>query len=115
MKRKRPTVEQTFTILEVAAINGARCPTGDVLDRSNISALAKAGRISIEISGRNWRQVTILEGPHKGKRTAPNPKGHRVYLTIDKAGALVNGERVDLSARTKSFIDRSAPRAEFIR
>lgn len=75
-------LDQAFALIECAAINGERCPTRDFLESSVTTALARAGRITIEISGRNWRTVTILTGPHAGKTTKPDPfKGH-VYQTI---------------------------------
>lgn len=52
---------------------------------STMSKLAGEGRILIEISGQNWRTVTILEGPHKGKTTMknPDPKAY-VWQTIGR-------------------------------
>ena len=49
-------------------------------------ALAQAGKIKIEISGHNWRRVTILWGEHAGRKTPPNPHGHKVYLVCDELG-----------------------------
>ena len=88
------TINQTFALLERAAVEGRRCPMnaspevkGEVAGGA-VAALAKAGRIRIEISGQNFRQVTILIGPHKGKKTAPNPnKRRRVWKVIDANGS----------------------------
>lgn len=85
-------LDRAFSILERAAIAGHRCPVTSGPDaardiKSNeIRALAHTGRIRIEISRPNWRTVTLLEGPHAGKSTAPNPKGMRPYLIIDGRG-----------------------------
>lgn len=88
--RDQAHLQRVFAVLEKAAIEGKRCPenfgpegvTSDV-----VSALARAGRIKVEISGHNWRQVHILEGSHAGKSTAPNPRGYAVYVVVDKKGS----------------------------
>lgn len=102
MKRKQQTLNDAFRIIEAAAIAGERCPmstnNGGSLVPANVSVLAKTGRIAIEVSGRNWRRVTILVGPHAGKSTAPNPEPNRnkVFLTIDKRGTLRNGKPIEV-------------------
>lgn len=71
-----------------AAIAGNRAPTKDDMDHIPMVAratkqLVKDKAIKIEISGRNWRQITIMTGQHAGKSTAPNPNGmlpHRVLF-----------------------------------
>jgi hypothetical protein len=89
------SLNRAFEALEFCARNGDRCPItsgpgSNSLLKANISALAKAGRISIEISGTNWRRVTILTGPHKGKSTAANPHViARVWQTIGREGAKI--------------------------
>ena len=87
---KRPSLDKTFAELARCAAGGLRCPasTGPQENRmtpsANITALARAGRIRVDIYPRNWRVVTILEGEHRGKTTAPCPKpGARPYRTID--------------------------------
>jgi hypothetical protein len=84
---------ETLRRLVEAAATGARCPqTDEGLPSEDVSALAREGKILVEISTKNWRRVTILFGEHKGKATAPNPLPHaRVYLTIDTNGSLRNG------------------------
>jgi hypothetical protein len=53
--------------------------------RAGNVALARAGRIRIEVYAHNWRVVEILSGPNKGKRTAPCPnKTNGPYLVIEK-------------------------------
>ncbi|MGH7488100.1 MAG: hypothetical protein ACREMY_21255 [bacterium] len=61
--------------LDECAAKGLRCPiTGyEDITTPNMTALARAGKIETHISAHNWRQVFILEGPMKGKCTAPNP------------------------------------------
>ena len=68
---------------EVAA-RGARCPANDTngIGASAVQILCRRGDIRIEISGRNYRQVHILKGPHAGKVTAPNPDGHAVWKVV---------------------------------
>jgi hypothetical protein len=74
---KAERLELCFQLLVEKAIAGERCPQSDgphaTIPKGLIPALARRGRILIEVSGHNWRQVTILEGPHAGKKTAPNP------------------------------------------
>lgn len=94
---ERRTLDETFAILVEAAIKGERCPlshwerTPDqrrreapplLIDNGAISKLAKQGKILIEISGRNWRTVTILVGEHAGKHTALDPTGAHVWQSI---------------------------------
>lgn len=115
-KRKRiprMTVDDAFALIEQAAINGERCPQstgpGATLPSAHVSALARAARISVEISSKNWRLVTILTGTHAGKSTLRSPhKGSRVYQTIDTRGAVVNGKLTDHGASSRS--KPSAPR-----
>lgn len=101
MKKTRQTLDETFQIIEAAAIKGERCPMGGghggPLLAPNVTTLAHNGRIKVEISGLNWRTVTILDGPHRGKATAPNPDKFRraAYLTIDKHGTFRNGKRIN--------------------
>lgn len=88
-----------FEMIEQAAIKGERCPqSGNFgpLRTSLARELARLGRIRIEISSLNWRQIVLLDGPHKGKATAPNPhKGTRVYQVIDASGRRINGRLAD--------------------
>jgi hypothetical protein len=80
-------IERQYKLIEAAAAAGERCPLNSPLgpiDSTALSPLAREGRILVEISGHNWRQITILTGPHAGKRTLPNPNGHAVYRIIGK-------------------------------
>lgn len=98
MSKTRPhpsDIERVFTALVQCAITGERCTQNDGLGNRGadcIRALASSGRIRIEISGRNYRKVTILTGPHAGKSTAADPTGMRVWRVLDKTGSRVNGE-----------------------
>lgn len=89
MKPPKITPDDVFDILEACAVTGERCPDNETkgLGRALIPDLARAGRIRIDISGHNYRTVTILTGPHAGKSTAPDPSGRRVWRTIDSAGS----------------------------
>lgn len=96
-RRRAERQDDTFARIVAAAVAGERCPTTDQgLSSANVSALAHAGRIAVEVSTHNWRRVTILEGEHAGKSTAANPlKKFSTYLTLDKRGTLRNGKHVN--------------------
>ena len=112
-------LDQTFALLVGVALRGERCPhshwdrlhfqapaepPSDLISSDHVTALARQGRILVEISGRNYRTVTILEGPHAGKKTAPDPSG-RVWKTIGRK--TVTNTMVERGERT---IGPSAPR-----
>jgi hypothetical protein len=104
---KQADLDRAFAVLEGAAVRGDRCPKShgpesEGLDSQYVSALARIGRIAVEISSKNFRRVTILTGPNAGKSTAANPdKKARVYQTIDKGGTRVNGRAVDHGASSR--------------
>jgi hypothetical protein len=90
-----------FTLLEEAAAKGQRCPTNPELAAelgkqgipsaaqsmpSNVKLLTTQGRIAVQIYGNNWREVIILSGTHKGKKTLPPKHGGEPYIVIDKTG-----------------------------
>lgn len=82
----------TFDALVAAAVAGERCPQSQPFGPFPPSAtgiLARAGRIRVEIFTLNWRVVTIMEGPHRGKTTAPCPhsKSGKPYKVIGKDNA----------------------------
>jgi hypothetical protein len=97
MRSTNPTVlEATFKALAGFAASGERCPenrTNDIYS-DVVTALCRAGRVRVEISGRNYRQVHILEGEHKGKATAPNPSGARAWKTIGSK-TVIDGQTQD--------------------
>ncbi len=90
MKLPKISLADAFAVLEKAAAAGDRCPMAktDGLTSTLTSALARAGKIRIDVYAHNWRVVTILVGPHAGKSTlgAPNPHW-RPYLTIGREHA----------------------------
>lgn len=91
MAHPKMTPGEAFLLIEKAAIAGERCPKADRgsgFTSTITSDLARAGRIRIDVYPHNWRVVTICEGPHAGKSTAPapNPKW-RPYLTIQKGSS----------------------------
>lgn len=96
------TAEKVFQMLEQAAATGARCPMreqfGNVSSAPALKALARAGKIRVEIFIYNFRRVVILDGPHKGKATADPPlhggKAPKPYLVSDAGGTFRNGEAV---------------------
>ena len=85
-----------FCELEAAAIAGKRCPQSwphGPLRSGSVSALVELGRIRSEVYAKNWRVVTILEGPHKGKSTESPPSLGVPYL--------INGRRPGRPDRTR--------------
>lgn len=81
-------LERTYKLVEQAAIEGRRCPQNDAegVTAGGIPALARAGRIKVAISTHNWRTVTILMGPHRGKTTLQDPSGRKPWKILDKNG-----------------------------
>jgi hypothetical protein len=81
-----------FNLVVSAAIAGERCPENWKLPLSTgISQLCKHGRLKVYISGHNYRQVEILDGPHAGKRTAPDPQNHRVWKIVGRTSETLRG------------------------
>lgn len=95
--------DSAFAIIERAAAAGARCPTADQgLQTATVSALARAGKIKVQIYALNWRVVTVLVGDHKGKKTAPCPhKNNGPYLTCEAAGTF-RRDGTEISNRAKA-------------
>lgn len=102
-----------FALLEELAEQGKRCPQssgpGRTVEGYIFRGLIKQGRILNEISGRNWRRITILVGPQAGKQTAPNPdKLAKVWMTMDASGTRLHGRPMERPLRARR---PSAPRA----
>lgn len=75
-----------FERIEAIAVNGERCPFNEALPAGGLSALARAGKIRIEVFRHNWRVVTILVGPHAGIKTMQDPyigPNAKPYVVID--------------------------------
>lgn len=90
-------LNETFALLEAVARNSWRCPHSKPfgpLVPAVMSALAHAGRIKIEIFTRNWRVVTIMQGPHKGASTMRSPNEGQPYRTVFRDHIAVRGNRV---------------------
>lgn len=87
MNATQAAVDHTFNMLEACATIGARCPINGRLgiNKYAVYALAREGKIRIEVYHKNWRVVEILEGPQKGKRTA-EPPGGALYRVVDSDG-----------------------------
>lgn len=90
-KRRR---EAAFARLVAAAKANIRCPENYTPDINStvLGELARAGRIRILISNRNYRTVEILEGPAAGKSTAGDPTRAYAWNVIDKNGTRINGK-----------------------
>ena len=85
-------LDSAFTVLELLAANGDRCLTRDQgMPPKITTALARAGKIKVEVFRLNFKVVTILVGPHRGKTTA---HGGKPYLIIDINGTWSGGHRI---------------------
>lgn len=113
-----------FNLMLATALAGKRCPMNDQLPEpsSYLTLLCRDGRLKVEVFDKNWRVVTILEGPHAGKNTASPPAGRsrlRPYVTIDKNGTYRNGKLLASNHRgaenpvTLSFKDGKRDREVF--
>lgn len=97
-------LDKAFSALEAAAAKGERCPQNspDGIISDDISELARLGRVRSEIFAHNWRVVTILTGPHAGKKTAPCPhKCHGAWRVTDHEGTHYPRQDARLRALTK--------------
>lgn len=87
MPCKKLSLDEAFKVLERCALAGDRCPIAGTKGLESVltSALARAGRIRIDVYPHNYRVVTIAAGPNAGRATAlpPNPNW-RPYLTIQR-------------------------------
>jgi hypothetical protein len=92
---------KVFVMINAAAVNGERCPqkqpSGTFSREQNdaLLALARAGKLRVEIFVHNWRVVTICEGPNSGRHTMLPPKRPypiKPYKVIAK-GDLPVGQR----------------------
>ena len=87
-------LDRAFKTVEAAALRGERCPLNSKngvvagLQHGALPALARAGRVRIEVYPHNWRVVEIIAGPHRGRCTA-RPPNHawRPYRVIDRKGS----------------------------
>jgi hypothetical protein len=88
--------DAVFALVEASAARGDRCPTNADLPfgcKNALPALAREGKIRIEVYSRNWRVVTILVGPHRGKKTKAPPVGvGEPYVVIDDEQDRVPGQ-----------------------
>lgn len=101
-------LEACFRTLVAAAVAGRRCPENgqEGVSSDLTTALARAGRIRVEISTRNYRRIVILTGEHSGKATAADPTGGQPWKIIGKS-TIINGKlHVSKHARSQP----SAPR-----
>lgn len=106
-------IEDAYKAIEFAALAGFRCPLSGECNVNSITVkiLCMRGKIRAEISGYNWRTAIILEGPHAGASTMPNPKGGRTWRIIDAQGTRRVGQRwheVERSRRNSAAGQRAA-------
>lgn len=90
---------------QIATANG-RCPSNDQIGAGVISALAAAGKIEVEIYGRNFRRVKLLAGAHAGAATKAPPCAWQPYAITDRNGTRRTGLAPPHEPRTQP----SAPR-----
>ena len=80
-------IDRTFALIEAAALAGERCPKnkpfGPLSDHA-MTELYRSGRIRAEIFARNFRRITLLHGPHRGKMTVSPPPGTKLFKVIDR-------------------------------
>lgn len=100
--KKKEALAFVFNLLATSAVRGERCPENEAItdalhkhalpttferpDGNGITTapiqLALLRKIQIEIWGKNWRIVEIMEGEHRGRRTASCPNHHRLWKKI---------------------------------
>jgi hypothetical protein len=96
-----------FQALEAIAAANGRCPANEDIGHGIISALAAAGKIEVEIYGRNFRRVKLLAGPHAGAMTSDPPGARwRPYAITDSRGT----RRTGFAALNAPRPQPSAPR-----
>lgn len=78
--------QHVFDLLCEAAKVGARAPIFTGGKNAAYGVLAEQGKILVEISGHNWRRVTILIGEQAGRKTQANPLTSNVYMVGDTKG-----------------------------
>ena len=88
-EKLNPNLQALYDCLEGFAIKGERCPTMPQLTKLGHSSgtppsvLARMGYIMIDVYAHNWRVVTIMCGPNKGRHTEmPANKDWRPYKSI---------------------------------
>lgn len=97
-------LDKVFNVIVEHAVANKRCPENDTAGVTSdvVAALARAGRIRVEISGHNYRTIVILEGEHAGKTTAPDPTRRMPWKIIGKS-TVVN---------VKPYVGRAANRRQ---
>lgn len=108
-------IEKTLAVIIATAIAGERCPQNDYgkgIESAALTRLAKTGWIEVYYSSTNFRCVRILRGPHKGKSTAPDTSGNKIYAILDSRG-LVRLPVVDNSHRS-ARVRPSLPKYSFL-
>jgi hypothetical protein len=85
-------LDAAFRALEQLVAANGRCPSNEEIGHGVIAALAAAGRIEVEIYGRNFRRVTLLSGPLAGAATKGPPGATwRPYAITDRTGTRRTG------------------------
>ena len=108
IKRDPARLEAALRALEHAAVTDGRCPANAEIGYGVVSALAAAGKIEVEIYGRNFRRVRLLTGAHAGSATkGPPGPSWRPYAITDRNGTRRTGLPPQHAPRARP----SAPRA----
>ena len=111
-------LDSAFAALERFAVQGERCPQNEThgITSGLVSALAREGRLRVEISGHNYRRVVLLTGEYQGQATAPDPTGAHVWRIVDASGTRVNGKlSISRAGRQKPSAPRPLSTAELKR
>lgn len=109
---KQAVLDHVLALITDAAVRGARCPVVNEIERSleqaglpyggaarSVPVLARAGKLKIEVFRHNYRVVTICDGAHRGKQTAPCPDAKaRPYLVISPSGETSRPQRLRRAA-----------------
>ena len=100
-------LDAAFRMLEQVAAGNRRCPANEDIGHGIISALAAAGKIEVELYGRNFRRVKLLTGAHAGAATKGPPGATwRPYAITDRNGT----RRTGVAAQNAPRARPSAPR-----
>lgn len=80
-----PNGARVFRAVEAAAAQGLRCPTRhDFRAVREWEELTIGGHIKIDIYALNYKVVTVLTGPYKGKSTKLPDHGRPPWRTISR-------------------------------
>lgn len=92
------TKGETYALIVEAVKSGARCPIREALSPLFVGRLVAEGKIRVEVYRHNWRVITLLDGPLKGKSTAPCPVGGEPYYVSGRGRKDRGGRSIDVGS-----------------